>query len=64
MSPEAYKKTIYSEKSDVWSLGAIFYELIMNTTLDHNIPTQHYFDNLINSEYPQINFDLFGDIPR
>lgn len=64
MSPEAYKKTIYSEKSDVWSLGAIFYELIMNTTLDHNIPTQHYFDSLMNSEYPQINFDLFGDIPR
>ena len=25
MAPEAYHKTIYSEKSDVWSLGIILY---------------------------------------
>ncbi len=25
MSPEAYNKTLYSEKSDVWSLGIILY---------------------------------------
>jgi len=61
MSPEAYNKTIYSEKSDVWSLGAIFYELLMNTTLDQNIPTKQYFQSLLNSEHPPIiNFDLFG----
>lgn len=40
MSPEAYTKTIFSEKSDVWSLGAIFYELLTNTTLDNNTPTK------------------------
>lgn len=28
MSPEAYKKTLYSEKSDIWSLGVIFYEML------------------------------------
>ncbi len=64
MSPEAYTKTIYSEKSDVWSLGAIFYELLMNSTLDNNIPTKQYFQSLSNSEYPPINFDLFGDVSR
>ncbi len=48
MSPEAYTKTIYSEKSDVWSLGAIFYELITNVTLDNNCPTKQYFDGLKN----------------
>lgn len=25
MSPEAYKENVYSEKSDVWSIGIIFY---------------------------------------
>lgn len=64
MSPEAYGKTIYSEKSDVWSLGAIFYELLMNTTLDNNMPIKQYFQSLSNSEYPLINFDLFGDVSR
>lgn len=29
MSPEAYKRNIYSSKSDLWALGIIIYELIL-----------------------------------
>jgi serine/threonine protein kinase len=29
MSPEAYKRNIYSSKSDLWALGMIIYELII-----------------------------------
>lgn len=28
MSPEAFTKTLYSEKSDVWALGVILYEML------------------------------------
>jgi serine/threonine-protein kinase ULK/ATG1 len=64
MSPEAYNKTIYSEKSDVWSLGAIFYELLVNSTLDDNLPIKQYFQTLTTSDYPPINFELFGDVSK
>lgn len=29
MSPEAYKRNIYSSKSDIWALGIIIYELMI-----------------------------------
>lgn len=34
MSPEAYKENIYSEKSDIWSIGIIFYEMVTGSTFD------------------------------
>lgn len=34
MSPEAYMDNIYSEKSDVWSLGCILYEMVVGKTID------------------------------
>jgi serine/threonine protein kinase len=37
MSPEAYLRTLYSEKSDSWSLGVILYEMIHGKTLDDGI---------------------------
>lgn len=33
MSPEAYMDNIYGEKSDVWSIGMIYYELLMGKTM-------------------------------
>ena len=32
MSPEAYKTSNYSEKSDVWAIGVILYEMILGKT--------------------------------
>ena len=34
MSPQAYQENIYSEKSDIWSLGITFYEMLTGTTFD------------------------------
>ena len=37
MSPEAYLRTHYSEKSDSWALGMTLYEMIQGETLDKNM---------------------------
>ena len=34
MSPEAYTSNKYSEKSDIWALGIIFYEMLTGTNFD------------------------------
>jgi serine/threonine protein kinase len=34
MAPEALNKTLYSEKSDGWSLGIILYEMLHGNTPD------------------------------
>ena len=34
MSPEAYKHSLYSEKSDIWGIGMIFYEMLTGRTPD------------------------------
>ena len=34
MAPEAYLKTLYSEKSESWSIGMILYEMLHHRTLD------------------------------
>jgi serine/threonine protein kinase len=40
MSPEAYKKTQYSDKSDCWAAGVILYEMLIGDTpfkgIDYN----------------------------
>ena len=32
MAPESLKKNEYSYKSDIWALGIIFYEMLLNDT--------------------------------
>jgi serine/threonine protein kinase len=34
MPPEAYIKNYYSEKSDVWAVGMIYYEMLKGNTVD------------------------------
>lgn len=34
MSPEAYLENLYTEKSDIWSIGITFYEMVTGTTFD------------------------------
>ena len=34
MAPEAYKECQYSEKSDIWALGAIFYQMLSGHACD------------------------------
>lgn len=44
MSPEAYLRTLYSEKSDSWSLGMILYEMIHGKTLDEGMNIKDFFE--------------------
>lgn len=46
MSPEAYKKCQYSNKSDVWALGVIFYEMLTGCTIDFNMEIKDYFGEI------------------
>ena len=34
MSPEAYKQNKYSEKSDIWAIGVMLYEMLVGSTCD------------------------------
>lgn len=47
MSPEAYFKTMYSEKSDLWALGIVLYEMVEGYTIDHGQPIDRYFSSLL-----------------
>lgn len=46
MSPESYRNGRYSEKSDVWALGVIFYEMLTARTLDYGIDIKEYFQKI------------------
>lgn len=49
MSPEAYLRTLYSEKSDSWSLGMILYEMIHGKTLDDGMNIKEFFELVKNN---------------
>ena len=48
MAPEAYQRTLYSEKSDAWALAMILYEMLHGKTLDDGIDSKNYFEQLKN----------------
>jgi serine/threonine-protein kinase ULK/ATG1 len=35
MSPQVFERTNYSIKTDIWSLGIIFYEVLVGVTPEH-----------------------------
>lgn len=42
MAPEAYKHNIYSEKSDIWALGVILYQMLIGKTCDEGHTMESY----------------------
>lgn len=56
MSPESYSKSQYSEKSDIWSLGIILYEMLTGKTPDHGKEAKEYFEEL--ERRKSVNLDL------
>mgnify|MGYP000928697515 CR=1 FL=1 len=44
MPPEAYIKNYYSEKSDVWAVGMIFYEMLKGCTLDRGMEVSEMYN--------------------
>lgn len=51
MPPEAFYKSVYSEKSDIWSLGIILFEMLAGYTIDKGEPINRYFSSLIKQGY-------------
>ena len=47
MSPEAYLKSYYTAKSDVWSLGVIYHEMLTSKVLDENVQMKAYFEKMM-----------------
>ena len=55
MPPEAYNKNIYSEKSDIWSLGVILHEMVNGNILKmHTKNPEKFFRDLEKMKYPNI----------
>ena len=49
MAPEALLKTLYSEKSDSWSLGIILYEMLHGKTPDGGMDTKEFLEKVRNN---------------
>lgn len=48
MSPEAYIKSMYTEKSDVWALGMLLYEILNGSTMDKGKEITNLYDYIRN----------------
>ena len=44
MSPEAFKDCKYSEQSDMWAFGVIFYQMLMGKTCDEGMTMPDYIE--------------------
>lgn len=75
MSPEAYKKSQYSPKSDMWALGVILYEMLIGkqpfqgidyNTLVKNVATAELYKDMKVSSFVKMLFSrlLSLDVER
>ncbi len=55
MAPEAYVDNLYSEKSDMWALGVIFYEMLVGKTCDQGLKMEAYLEMIRKSGIPLPN---------
>ena len=53
-SPEVWKDKPYNSKSDIWSLGCVFYELIMLSTPFKGKSMKDLYEKVKKGEYPPI----------
>ena len=57
-SPEVWKDNPYNLKSDIWSLGCVFYELIMLKTPFRGEGMKELYKKVMSGEYPKIAKDF------
>lgn len=50
MSPEAYLKTLYSEKSESWALATLLVEMIRKKTLDDGFKLKEFYEKVRTDE--------------
>lgn len=47
MSPQVLKQKSYTEKTDVWSLGVLYYELLFGKLPYHGYSEEELFKNIM-----------------
>lgn len=52
MSPESYKDSKYSNKSDIWGIGIILAEMLIGETPEKNLTYTEMSNNLMNGKIP------------
>jgi serine/threonine protein kinase len=55
MAPEAYIHNSYSEKSDIWALGVILYEILVGKTCDQGLKMEAYLEMIRKNGIPLPN---------
>lgn len=55
MAPEAYQDNFYSEKSDIWALGVILYEMLVGKTCDQGMNMESYLEMIKKNGIPLPN---------
>lgn len=55
MAPEAYQDNFYSEKSDIWALGVILYEMLVGKTCDQGMNMEAYLEMIKKNGIPLPN---------
>ena len=64
MSPESYSKSRYSEKSDIWALGVILYEMLEGKTLDAGLNIKEYFHQIEKRGVVPNSFEGMPDLAK
>ncbi|CAK57277.1 unnamed protein product (macronuclear) [Paramecium tetraurelia] len=58
MPPEQINKQIYDEKTDIWALGMILYEMLSGRTMVRGNSVQEILNNILNLSQASINFQI------